>query len=176
MEFSVGLLYSSQELLKYIITNSLKVNEFIDKFPNYSLFGESSSEKVLEICQEANWININSQGQILLSESARIIIDSKDYKEMLRNQIKSIILISHPTWSKLIPFGRKHTLDYLPDEIYECFDHADLTKGYDEEIIKWWDILSIAVRGLQNDLNLTTGRLGEELSIRYELERTKCIP
>jgi hypothetical protein len=176
MDFSVGLLYSAQDLIRYINKNTLAASDFLKQFPNYNLIRTSSSEKVLEICQIINWIQINSCGYMVLTDSARPIIDSASYKECLREQLKSIILILRPSWSKLIPHGRKQTLDFLPEEIFQCFDEAGLVEGRAEEIVDWWDKLAMAVRGIQNDINLTTGRYGERLSYEYEKKRTGNEP
>ena len=176
MDFSVGILYDSQELLKYLKKKQLKSTDYIKECFHYHLFGTASPEKVLELCQKVDWIKIDSSGNIILSSIGNKLLACESIIDTLRNQLMSLINDIPFPWASRIPFGREETLDYLPVHIYQCFKEANLIYGNHSDIIEWWDILSMAVRRKQNDQNLLIGRQGERFSFEYEKRRTGKEP
>jgi hypothetical protein len=170
--FSVGILYSCGEFLRYIEDEHLSVHE-LTKF--FDKFYVAKSNQVLHLSQKCGWIEIAQDGSIKITP-AGFVISTKDPELALRDQLRDYILNVQPPWSGLLPRGREEAVRFFSDDIRQCFDEAVLLSDCDDEIVQWWDSLSSAARGRRNDSLSEIGRKGEKLSLRYERERTKNNP
>jgi hypothetical protein len=99
-----------------------------------------------------------------------------DRATKLRSQLASIVEISRPAWSGLLPKGRKEAKAGLPEEILQCFEEALLLDTPSDDVVDWWDRLSALVRQVAQADLLATGRAGERLTLRHESARTGKQP
>ncbi|MBF7155073.1 protein NO VEIN domain-containing protein [Bacillus albus] len=173
MEFSVGILYSAQTFLEFINKTTIKATEFSSLFKR---FETTSSQLVLEVAGGCNWITVDVEGNIRLSEQGKEILIQDNMRDALRVQLKYLIEEFKPSWSYLIHKGRKEAFQYFPTNVKQCFKEAELINSFDPDVIKWWDILASIARGKQQDTQLEVGRIGEELSLVYERNRIRKNP
>lgn len=174
MAFSVGILYSVQSFLKLISRTTINETEFLSAFVDrYEL---TTSQKVLKVAEDYNWIKLDIYGCLAVSEKGNEIISQDDMLNGLRVQLSHLIEKVKPTWSYLIHKGRKEAYQYFPAEVKQCFRDADLINSYNLDVIKWWDRLALIARGIQQNTQLEIGRIGEELSFKYEKNRTGKYP
>lgn len=173
MVFSVGILYSVQKFLQFISETEIKATEFSTAFKRYEA---TSSQMVLEVAEGCNWIQLDINGNLSITAKGKEILTQKDMLYALRVQLKHLIEMVKPSWSFLIHKGRKEAFQYFPSDVKQCFKEAELINSYHKDVIKWWDILALAVRGKQLDTQLEIGRTGEELSLEYERNRVNMEP
>jgi len=172
MSFSVGILYSAQEFTSYVSTTVVGVDEFKSAFKKFSL---ASPEDILDVSVRCNWIDFHPDGICRITRKGKDLLLA-DPEKILRLQLCDLIDADQPPWAAKIPNGRQEAIKYLPDEVHQCFKEAGLLKGWSDEIIEWWDKLSIATRSHKSIANLITGRKAEKLTMDYETKRTGEIP
>ncbi len=173
MNFSVGLLYSSQELLKLIKANSGVSKNFGTIF---STFQVASADEVLKLAQNGKWIIFSPDGRAEITKDGLEVLNSPTPIESLRIQLKHLIWELQPTWAHLLIKGRFEASKGFSPEIQQCFNEAELFENLDDTTINWWDSLAATVRSKKQFENLQTGRKGERLSLKYEKLRTGLEP
>ena len=90
--------------------------------------------------------------------------------------LRNFILYSRPSWAQLIPMGRREAYIFMSNDEKRCFYESGLMDNPNQSIVSWWDSISTELRqGISSSL-LRIGREGEELTIRYERERTQKEP
>lgn len=172
MSFSVGVLYSAQEFTAYVSMNEVSVEEFKAAFGRFSV---AKPEDILQLATKCNWVDFHPDGICRVTQKGRnILLD--DPIKCLRIQLCDLIFSEEPPWAARIPNGRSEAVKFFPEEVLQCFREAELLKGWDPEIVEWWDKLSIATRSHKNALHLITGRTAEKLTIGYEKKRTSIQP
>lgn len=169
MKFSVGILYSVQEFLKFVKETPVKSNEFVRLF---NRFEASSPTIVLDIAESSNWIKIDLDSTVVVTQKGEDIVSESNMTGALRVQLKHLIGETKPSWAYLIHKGRKEAYQYFPSNVKQCFKEAELIDSYDPEVVRWWDTFASVARGKQHDFFLETGRTGEELSLKFEKKRT----
>lgn len=82
-----------------------------------------------------------------------------------------------PGWAFRIPAGRKETCAVLTLDEKKCFQAAGLLRNMpDDPIVQWWQDLASFIRSISQERNTETGTCGEQLSLRYERNRTGMEP
>ncbi|MFD1462970.1 DUF3883 domain-containing protein, partial [Paenibacillus farraposensis] len=147
----------------------MNTSEFTSVFQR---FQATTSTQVLELSKNCSWININSMGNIEVSEHGNEILMQANMQDALRIQLKHLIRKYRPSWSYLLHKGRKEAFQYFPPNVKQCFKEAELINSYEPAVIEWWDQLAFIARKNQEDNKLRIGRAGEELSLQYEKNRT----
>lgn len=170
MAFSVGVLYSIQSFLKFIQEVEIRASDFPNMFTGYHF---TPPKYILETALMCRWITVRSDDILRLTALGEEVVKYETIEERLRIQIRHMIESSKPSWSALLFHGRSEAEKYFPSEVRQCFKEAGLLDGSDDDIIKWWDTLAVIARGRQNVALLEIGRLGERLSIEFEIERTQ---
>lgn len=128
--------------------------------------------KWIALCNNSTY-EITSYGEKLLQHFNGIQVTQAMYRDILRNYI----LVCKPIWARKIPFGRNVAFQIMSDEEQICFRKAGLmTNPVSLEEVNWWDGLAKLIRQEIEHQNDDTGRKGEELTIRFEKERTKADP
>jgi len=140
------------------------------------MFHSTDSSKLLRLCQDMRWIEINESGEIILSNTGNIINSLSSEIEKLRYQLKSLILYFQPPWARIALHGRTELLKTISEPILQCFEEAKVTESYDEEVLSWWDELARQQRRIAQDDRISIGRVGERLSYNFEYGRTGRIP
>jgi hypothetical protein len=173
MTFSVGVLYSSQELLNLIGEKHMSPDEFCASFKTFAV---ASASDVLDIAQRCNWVALSMDGRMVVTARGQQLLETPTREAGLRLQIKHAIEVLQPAWAQRMRNGREEVRGYLPTEIRQCFNEAGLMDEWDDPLIDWWDGLAQAARAKKNDELLLIGRKAERLSWEYELIRTKTRP
>jgi hypothetical protein len=171
--FSVGILYSAQDFLALVKDTPAIDLHFPSLFTN---FGVASPSAVLEVSQRCEWVLVNIEGKLILTEKGQQIVQEKHEDIALRIQLGHLIESYLPPWLPVLAFGRSEAMKYLKPDIRQCFEEAGLADGETDEIVNWWDTYSKISRSAKKDKNVEVGRKGEKLSLKYELDRTKRKP
>jgi hypothetical protein len=171
--FSVGVLYSAQEFLRFVQTEALTDLSFPEIFQT---FGVASPNAILEVSQQAGWIRVDTSGKLRLTNSGLQIASILDATVALSTQLGSLIETTMPPWLPLLSRGREEAAKYLPPDVMQCLSEAGLFESPTDQIVQWWDTYSKVSRRATNDLRIETGRIGEKLSIKYEISRTNRQP
>jgi hypothetical protein len=101
-------------------------------------------------------------------------VQDLDFQRFLRSCISSIVRAQQPWWMPLVPKGREKVRAALNSNEEQCFEDAQLFSTFpDNDVIAWWDSLASEVRAIRQDANNHQGRIGEKLSLEYELRRLK---
>jgi hypothetical protein len=173
MSFSVGILYSSQRLLKLVHENILTLSQLQDQFKKFYV---ASSKYVIDLCKTCGWIEINSDGYLQVTRKGQEVLLSDSVVGMLRLQLKHYIYTTKPSWSRVLHYGRKEAFQYFPNEVKQCFEEAELLSNYDDSTINWWDTLGAFSRRGIEEQKISIGRKGEHLSIEFERKRVGLTP
>jgi len=173
MTFSVGVLYSAHEFTSYVADNEIDIEEFKGAFKRFSL---AKPEDILSVSIKCNWIDFHPDGLCRVTVQGKELLEQKSAEDVLRVQICDLIHADEPPWAAKIPHGRQEAQKALPNDVSQCFKEAGLLSGWDEDIIQWWDRLSIATRGNKSKELLITGRRAERLTVEYEEGRTGSKP
>ncbi len=174
MYFSVGILYSAQELLRFIEANPKVISNFSKIFSTFD--NVASAKAVFEICQKCEWIKLDIDGYLELTGKSLDIVTNISVEKILRIQIQHLIETYKPTWIPLLTRGRSEALKYLPIDVVQCLREADLTASYSDDVILWWDKIGKISRKTGKDEKIDVSRRGEKMSIDYERDRTQKEP
>lgn len=174
MSFSVGILYSAHEFAAYVAANNnIEIEEFKGAFSKFSL---ARPEDILQVSLKCNWIDFHPDGICRVTRQGKLLLEEDVPEKVLRMQICDLIHAEEPPWAAKIPHGRQEALKALPEEATQCFKEAGLLKGWDDDIIDWWDKLSVATRSHKSINLLITGRTAERLTMEHEEKRTGIPP
>lgn len=174
MYFSVGMLYSAQELLRFLNSNPRIVSPFSDSLKAFNNI--ASAKVVFEICQKCEWVRLDIDGYLELTNKTDDILADAPVEKILRVQIQHLIEAYKPTWIPLLTRGRSEALKHLPVDVVQCLREADLTTSYSDDVILWWDKIGKISRRTGKDEKIDVGRRGEKLTVDYERARTQKEP
>jgi len=100
-----------------------------------------------------------------------------DFVGDLRRALASTVTTMKPQWARRVLLGRARFLAHLEKvdtEVRRCFREAGLfDENPSDEVVHWWDCLSLDLRGIQNFDNLMQGRTAEQRSLNHERARLK---
>lgn len=170
--FSVGLLYSVRDFLRLNSISGMKPETFESYFKSFKY---STADKILTVSFKCGWAKVNQQGLIELTERGQNI-SASEYEAALLIQLEDLILNFNPTWASLLIKGRTEAKNFLPPDALQCFKECGLFGELTDELIKFWDKLSLAYRNYSQTRMTEIGRTGEKLSFDYELTRTGKSP
>lgn len=138
-----------------------------------------NKEAALNFACQCKWVSRNNELITLTKRGKDICSYFTSYslsQSLWQSILKDYIIICRPSWSSLIPSGRKETYFFMSDEERRCFIEAGLMDRIDEDIINWWDSLAQMFRTDSDDAKNAIGRSGERLTIKYENHRTGKQP
>jgi hypothetical protein len=170
--FSVGLLYSVRDFLKLNATSGMRPEAFKSYF---KFFKYSKADKILTVSFKCGWTKVNQQGIIELTDRG-FEISALEYEKALLIQLEDLIINFNPTWASLLIKGRTEARNFLPPDALQCFKECGLFDELSDELIKFWDKLSLAYRNYSQIRMTEIGRAGEKLSFAHELNRTGKSP
>lgn len=171
--FSVGVLYSCQTFLRIVRDDHLDVQNFEHNFQKIEV---AEGSAVLSVSQQCQWIRIIENGQIRLTERGEALIGKEDELYCLREQLLDVLSFIPPPWARKMIQGRFEALQAMPSDAVQCFRDCDLTDGFDNETVDWWDLASQSVRSERSKIAHRIGRKAERLSLDYEKKRTSTEP
>ena len=132
--------------------------------------------RLLEVAQALHWLRANDSGVAVLTPAgARLIAIDLDYLR-LRQAMLDYVYAIRPPWIKNAIDGRLKVLSFSPTEIAQSLIEAELARGYDTEVVQFWDRLASIARGLRSAELSEIGREGERLTLDFERKRTGQEP
>lgn len=171
--FSVGILYSAREFLEFV-SNTPEIDL---SFPDlFNTFLVASPKAMLELSQKCEWIRLNVDGKLEVTDRGIQVLNNQQLEIALRVQIGHLIETYLPPWIPLLSRGRSEAQQYLPANVLQCFNEAGLFGAISDDIVNWWDKYSKVSRRASKDNKLEIGRQGEKLTLEYERKRTKREP
>lgn len=166
--FSVGILYSSQELLSLVGAGQITKEDFINSFVRFKV---ASADVVFKQCIDCGWLEVAVDGSLSVSSQGKLVLAPEPPELRLRTQLVHLIDSTSPSWISRVRYGRGELEYSIPPAVRQCFDEAGLFEQWTDELIAWWDKLASAVRMRKNDEALATGRKAERLSLEHEERR-----
>jgi hypothetical protein len=174
MYFSVGILYSAHEFLRFIKSNPKTVSNFPESFKTFNNI--ASIRAVFAVCQKCEWVTLDIEGYLVLTDRAESILGDISYEQILRIQLQHMVEAYKPSWIGLLTRGRSESLKYLSADVIQCLREAGLTESYSDDVILWWDKIGKISRRTGKDEKIDIGRRGEKMSLDFERKRTKREP
>ncbi|MBN8651421.1 MAG: DUF3883 domain-containing protein [Cytophagales bacterium] len=123
----------------------------------------------------SNVVGLTQSGQIELSARGKEII-TFGYQQALLLQLEDLILNFNPVWASILLRGRTEAKNFLPPDALQCFKECGLFGKLTDDIVKFWDKLTLAYRNYTQKKLTEIGRIGEKLSFDYEKTRTGFEP
>jgi hypothetical protein len=170
--YSVGLLYSVRDFLKLNSISGMSPIEFETHFKS---FRYSTADKIMSVAFKCGWTSLTPNGYLQLTIRGQEIANL-DYQDALLFQLEDLILNYNPPWASLIVKGRSEARNFLPPDVLQCFSECGLFGPLTNELIKFWDKLSLAYRNYANKKRIEIGRLGEKFSFDFEFTRCGVKP
>ena len=171
--FSPGIIHSLHETLGVVSRNKIFSNKLHEIM---RIEGGIKTHDAIKLGLELKWLTLNEDLSIKLTNHGSLNLRCTDSKEILRNAILSYVKNKKPLWSKNIIFGRTKLLAFCNSSVYQVFVEAGLEKDITPDVLKFFDQLRDAVQLFNSENKTLIGRLGEELSLDYEENRTKQKP
>ena len=170
--FSVSLLYSAHDFLRLIPEVGMTPSHFKNHFHTFKY---STAEKILDVSFKCGWSKLTKDGFITLSGRGKQIA-LVEYKPALLYQLEDLILNFNPVWGSILLKGRSDAKNFLPADVAQCFKESGLFDEITDELIQFWDKLSLAYRNYSQKRMTEIGRAGEKLSFDHEWKRTGKKP
>ncbi len=176
IRLSMNVVSSAIRLLKYINDGLVKSNDEIESL--YTI-GDIDVDDLLEMIEKCILVEpqdsskqITNSGKYIVNES-----DNKNTGNAIRMFLERYVVQVAPAWSRRIPFGRNEAFLFMTKDEQACFYEASLmNKSPAEDEIIWWDRIAAQIRNEKEEAKLNTGRIGERLTIQYEIMRTGVRP
>jgi len=139
-----------------------------------------SRQHLAELAVKCNWLSIEKENQLKPTERGIALINENNKRVANRNQLYDIVHICKPIWASNLLRGRVESMQFVPDSIIDIFITVGLYDPdqfqYDDEAILWWDKIATAYYLFKDEYNTKIGRIGEKLTMHYELKRTNIKP
>lgn len=171
--FSVGVLYSCRTLLNIIREDVLDLSNFERQFQRIDVADGSA---VLSVSQQCQWLKVSDKGRLCLTERGQYLLSQVNEQDCLREQLLDLLTSAPPVWARRIIQGRFEALQAMPADAIQCFRECELTEGYDDITVDWWDQASQCVRSERSKVAHLVGRKAERLTLEYEERRTGREP
>jgi uncharacterized protein DUF3883 len=108
-------------------------------------------------------------------EGLTLFCPSSSRAEELRETILGMAMKLKPFWAKVSPFGRDRVFAIMSADQTQCLRYARLLDSTDEAVWRWWDKLASNFRAEKLDRLIEIGRIGEQLSLRFERATLKRL-
>jgi hypothetical protein len=129
---------------------------------------------VLSVRVEADVASLDFEAAFALAE---IVADghvAPDGVGFYQYCIEAVVLARHPTWAKMMTYGRQKFVQKLSRDEQQCFRGAGLLEDPPSwPVIAWWDRVTNRVRLAGDQLKLERARKAEELSLIHETSRLR---
>src|SRR5262245_58418638 len=138
MWFSVGQLYSSQKLLTWIANGDFRPTDIASS--DIATVFVCPPEDVLSVVLRGSWADVGMDGTLRLTPRGKLLCDLQSSDVCLREQLRDLVAVDKPAWSKLIGRGRYELTRTAPPEVCQMLSEAGLlAKPPDDGIVAWWD-------------------------------------
>jgi hypothetical protein len=171
---TAGVLHSSARLLEMLALRTLSAEQLVHDFNTILV---CPPHIVLNLSQRCGWIEARSDGLLLPTSRGQHLLASHSYERRLREQMRDYVMAEKPAWGPLLPRGRKELKQFAPKDIVQVFREAGLMEmPPSDEVVKWWDEMAQFARGTAAAVYTEVGRVGERLTLQWELKRTGKEP
>lgn len=133
-----------------------------------------SIEKIAELISriEADAASLDFESGLhlhsVVSEDAKLTDPSLFYRAC----IFDVIVTLRTAWSRTLTLGRERFYSSLDRDQQQCLRAANLMLDpVTDDIVLWWDRLSVLVRQATDDGKYTRGRQAERLTLAHETDR-----
>lgn len=173
LDIRPGLLYAIPELIRLVERNRTSKEELCASFPRIS---EVPTHLVLDLACSVGWIEVVTGGSLYVMRRGAQIRAIPRAETALLAQLEDIVRVSQPAWAATLTQGRAEFVRTGPPDVVQCFRDAGLLSGSSQETVALLDSIAEIMRAARSDERLSTGRLGERLTIEYEAYRTGVTP
>jgi hypothetical protein len=169
---SPGVLASVYQMLQMISNHQISKQTLLLSYP---YIDGVKAEDVFDTALSCKWIKIVDD-QIHISRKTESFAQTFDL-QVKRTMLSEYIFNVKPSWASLMTKGRNECALFMPVDVLACFREAELMYiPPSDDIIEWWDNVAGVLREEQQSRFIRIGRIGEQLSLKYEFNRTKIIP
>lgn len=169
MEISPGLAQAGFELLHLIGRQGLTIEVMLGGLKR---IGPMPAADALGLAQTLNWIGVDASGIVVATDEGRRILELAAYPAMLRQTLLDHAAILSPPWLQNARDGRTRSIAFAPIGARQMMIEAGLAEGVSEDIVAFWDHLASLARGQRDERLTAIGRIGEQLTLVFEKERT----
>ena len=170
--FSPGIAQGAFELLNITTRQQLS---FLDIQISFKRLGGMSVAQVCDVAQRFNWVHVDQDGFLRATNAGLIILSLPDYPSKLRQALLDYIEVEKPAWLQNVTFGRQRVLKFADICLVQVFIEAGLVDGISIDVVEFWDILAAAARNRKNDRATEIGRMGERLTLEYEVIKASFL-
>ncbi len=177
--------YISDSLISeaLIMMQAMKKNNcyLLSQIESINTYYGINKTAALNLAKQCDWVVINDGttyiitpfGENLLQHFDGVQVRTSMYRDILKNYITTC----KPIWARRIPYGRNEAYRIMSDEEQVCFKKAGLMNSpVTRDEVDWWDALAEIERQEIEHTQDDVGRTGEELTIKYEKDRTCAEP
>lgn len=176
LRLSVNLLSNALSYLREI--DSYAKSSVHEPMAYYQAFSVSA-EAIIDIANTCKWISTDESHPVLTNRGKKIMacgsygLPQASIRMMLEDYLYQV----RPIWRNRIPFGRQEASIFMSKDERACFYEAGLlSESPSSSVVNWWDQVSAKIRNERETSNLSTGRLGERLTLLFEKKRTNGNP
>lgn len=171
---TAGVLHSSARLLEMLASRALSAEQLVQDFKTILV---CPPHVVLNLSQRCGWIEARTDGLLLPSSRGHRLLTAQGFERRLREQMRDYVMAEKPSWGPLLPRGRRELKQYAPKDIVQVFREAGLmAMPPSDEVVRWWDEMAQFARGTAAAVYTEIGRVGERLTLQWELKRTGREP
>ena len=179
-KISSGFLTKAAELLQKIEEiGPVSKEEFATIVEKDEIKIRNSSDKILNLIEQSEWIISNESGIISVADGLGIG-ESSPINEVQMELLWNYIIKWDPNWSKTVFRGIRSARSRLsPPDVRQIFTELGLLENVidmGEYARNWWFRAKSHNFDVMGKKKAETGLVGEKLSISYEEQRTRCIP
>ena len=173
---SIGRLSETLLLLSSIKAFNCKTFTDVD---HLSVSYGINKRAAYDFALQCGWIE-NKAGEIEFTNHGNDVISSfrgtSIPASLWRLALYDYISVCRPTWSNMIPNGRKEAYLFMTNDEKRCFTEAGLMDSTEYDVVNWWDRVALLFRSEKQDTLEDIGRDGERKTLAYEEFRTKAKP
>lgn len=175
-DLSIGIIHALYKFCRSEISTGVSFEDL--HHLEISFAGEIDIDLVLQYAQQLNFLACDINGYLKVTDLGSEFISFETPDDYIRFVVFTYVRRFQPKWVIPVTKGRDEFKKYIGEDfasILQIFEDAGLYKEPTNSVVEWWDRLQGLVRGFDNSKN-ETGRLGEKLTLAYELRRLKFLP
>ena len=149
-----------------VIDAGLQLKSHLEKYPDISETDAIRQLRAGPVLRSS--LDYQSALEIDGREGLSLFCPSLSRTDELRETILRMAIRLKPLWAKVSPFGRDRVCAIMSPDQIQCFRYAQLLDSVEEAVWRWWDTLAANFRVERMDRLTEIGRIGEQLSLRFE--------
>lgn len=149
-----------------VIDAGLQLKSHLEKYPDISETDAIRQLRAGTVLRSS--LDYQSALEIDGREGLSLFCPSLSRTDELRETILRMAIRLKPFWAKVSPFGRERVCAIMSPDQIQCLRYAQLLDSVEEAVWRWWDTLAANFRVERMDRLTEIGRIGEQLSLRFE--------